>query len=98
MKNKEVLKQELEKEQAELRKLRDELKLEEKPLDNDPHYIEVCNKIDDLYDEIPILSTYLGHENIHGTERYLHMTEVNGTDILRCMESLNDNIFPEVIP
>lgn len=52
MKNKEVLKQELEKEQAELRKLRDELKLEEKPLDNDPHYIEVCNKIDDLYDEI----------------------------------------------
>lgn len=52
----------------------------------------------DLYDEVPILSTYLGHENIHGTERYLHMTEVNGTDILRCMESLNDDIFPEVIP
>lgn len=50
----------------------------------------------DLYDEVPILSTYLGHENIHGTQRYLHMTEMNGADILRYMESMNDSIFPEV--
>lgn len=50
----------------------------------------------DLYEEVPILSTYLGHENIYGTEQYLHMTQMNGTDILHCMESLNNDIFPEV--
>ena len=50
----------------------------------------------DLYEEVPILSTYLGHENIYGTEQYLHMTQMNGTAILHCMESLNNDIFPEV--
>lgn len=28
----------------------------------------------DMYNEIPILSTYMGHENLYGTEHYLHMT------------------------
>ncbi len=50
----------------------------------------------EMYDEVPILSTYMGHERIYGTERYLHMTADNGADILRCMEKVNDEIFPEV--
>ena len=50
----------------------------------------------DLYSEIPILSTYLGHKNIYGTEKYLHMTASNGADILRKMADYSQGIFPEV--
>ncbi len=31
----------------------------------------------DLYSEMPILSTYMGHENLYGTEHYLHMRRVS---------------------
>lgn len=50
----------------------------------------------DLYSEIPILSTYMGHENIYGTEHYLHSTTENNQDILLKMESFNKGVFPEV--
>ena len=50
----------------------------------------------DMYDEAPVLSTYMGHEGIYGTEKYLHMTTENSDDILRCMEQFNEGLFPEV--
>ena len=50
----------------------------------------------DMYNEIPILSTYMGHENLYGTERYLHMTAENSRDILDKMEEFNKGLFPEV--
>lgn len=50
----------------------------------------------DLYSEVPILSTYLGHKNIYGTEKYLHMTASNGADILKKMADYSRGIFPEV--
>lgn len=50
----------------------------------------------DLYSEIPILSTYMGHENLYGTEHYLHMTVENSRDILLKMEKFNKGLFPEV--
>jgi len=50
----------------------------------------------DLYSEIPILSTYMGHENLYGTEHYLHMTVENSRDILSKMEEFNKGLFPEV--
>lgn len=50
----------------------------------------------DLYSEIPILSTYMGHENIYGTEYYLHMTTENSLDILSKMEEFSRGLFPEV--
>lgn len=50
----------------------------------------------DLYSEIPILSTYMGHENLYGTEHYLHLTAENSQDILRRMEGFNKGLFPEV--
>lgn len=50
----------------------------------------------DLYSEIPILSTYMGHENLYGTEHYLHMTVENSQDILFKMEKFNQGLFPEV--
>ena len=50
----------------------------------------------DMYDEAPILSTYMGHDRIYGTEKYLHMTAENSADILDCMEKFNEGLFPEV--
>ena len=51
----------------------------------------------DMYDEIPVLSTYMGHENLYGTEHYLHMTAENSRDILDKVEEFNKGIFPEVL-
>lgn len=50
----------------------------------------------DMYEEVPVLSTYMGHDRIYGTEKYLHMTTENSTDILACMEKFNEGLFPEV--
>lgn len=50
----------------------------------------------DLYNEIPLLSTYMGHGQIYETEKYLHMTTEIGEDILEQMELFNNGIFPEV--
>lgn len=51
----------------------------------------------DMYNEIPVLSTYMGHENLYGTEHYLHMTAENSRDILDKMEEFNKGLFPEVL-
>ena len=51
----------------------------------------------DMYNEIPVLSTYMGHENLYGTEHYLHMTAENNRDILDKMEEFNKGLFPEVL-
>lgn len=51
----------------------------------------------DMYNEIPVLSTYMGHENLYGTEHYLHMTAENSQDILDKMEEFNKGLFPEVL-
>lgn len=50
----------------------------------------------DMYDEAPVLSAYMGHDRIYGTEKYLHMTAENSADILERMECFNKGIFPEV--
>lgn len=50
----------------------------------------------DMYDEAPVLSTYMGHDRIYGTEKYLHMTAENSGDILSLMERFNEGVFPEV--
>lgn len=51
----------------------------------------------DMYSEIPILSTYMGHENLYGTEHYLRMAAENSRDILNKMEKFNKGLFPEVL-
>ena len=50
----------------------------------------------DLYSEAPILSTYMGHKNIYGTETYLHATAATNAEILQKMSDYNVGIFPEV--
>ena len=60
-------------------------------------FCQLDNNDLDMYNEIPVLSTYMGHENLYGTEKYLHMTAENSRDILDKMEEFNKGLFPEVL-
>lgn len=50
----------------------------------------------DSYLILPILSTYLGHKNIHATEKYLRLTSEMYPDILDKVEKRLGKLIPEV--
>jgi len=50
----------------------------------------------DMYSAAPLLSTYMGHERIYGTEKYLHMTAENSADIIEKTAAYSVGLFPEV--
>ena len=50
----------------------------------------------DMYAAAPYLSTYMGHEKIYGSEKYLHMTAENSEDVLEQTTSYSAGLFPEV--
>ena len=50
----------------------------------------------DMYVASPFLSAYMGHYNILGTEKYLHMTAENSTDIIEKTMEYTSGLFPEV--
>jgi integrase len=50
----------------------------------------------DVYTALPILSTYLGHENIRTTGLYLRLTAEVYPDILAITEAFSGEIIPEV--
>ena len=50
----------------------------------------------DMYAASPYLSTYMGHEEIYGTETYLHMTAENSTDMIEKTMIYSSGLFPEV--
>jgi integrase len=56
--------------------------------------LEACGI--DNYSATPLLSVYMGHVNIYGTEKYLHMTAENSADIIEKNASHTEGLFPEV--
>lgn len=56
-----------------------------------------CEEEVDLYCFLPILSTYMGHENLESTEKYLRLVPASYTDIKGKMSVLAEMIFPEVV-
>jgi site-specific recombinase XerD len=44
----------------------------------------------------PLLSIYMGHEELEGTEKYLHMSAENAEDILSLTVACSQGLFPEV--
>ena len=50
----------------------------------------------DPYTFMPFLSYYMGHENILGTQEYIHLANENSVYIENVMKDYNDEIFPEV--
>lgn len=57
---------------------------------------ETIDKQEDPYIFLPFLSYYMGHENILGTEKYIHLAKENSTYINEKMAHYNNAIFPEV--
>jgi len=50
----------------------------------------------ELKDFLPVLSTFLGHKTLHGTQMYLHLTAELYPDILSKLNEYCSNIIPEV--
>lgn len=50
----------------------------------------------DIYQLLPIISTYLGYKNIYATERYLRLTSEMYPDILEKVERSLGKLVPEV--
>lgn len=48
----------------------------------------------DIYCALPILSTFLGHKTIKGTEKYVRMTQEIFPDIIKMESSLTSFVFP----
>ncbi len=51
----------------------------------------------DRFYAIPILSTYMGHNDIYGTELYLHLTPEYHESVVKRTESYVGHVFPEVL-
>jgi len=51
----------------------------------------------DLYCALPVLSAYMGHENIYATERYLRMTAQVHPEIINQLHAAYGDIVPSVV-
>lgn len=51
----------------------------------------------DIYCALPILSTFLGHKTISGTEKYVRMTQEIYPEIIKMESSLTSFVFPNKI-
>ena len=70
---------------------------------HDIRHTFVCHRLNqwansgfDLMTGLPILSKYLGHENVVGTQWYLKMTAEAYPEITEKMNELTGHVFPEV--
>lgn len=51
----------------------------------------------DLYYSLPILSTYLGHQSLEATEKYVRLTSDMYPELISKVNSICSYVFPEVI-
>ena len=52
----------------------------------------------DLYTELPILSTYLGHASVSAAQGYLRLTTEMFPEVLTAVENMFGDVYPEVLP
>ena len=57
---------------------------------------QLINEGKDMYDQMPLLSFYMGHKNVLGTEIYMHKADIIDSDIIKIMDEFNKELFPEV--
>lgn len=50
----------------------------------------------DLYTSLPVLSTYLGHQSLNATNGYIRMTEVMYPGLLKDVDMICLNVFPNI--
>ena len=50
----------------------------------------------DIYCVLPVLSIFLGHKTLMGTERYVRLTQEMYPDIIEMEQSVSSFIFPSI--
>jgi len=50
----------------------------------------------DLYYSLPILSTYIGHQSVQATDRYVRLTAAMYPDLIQKVSSVYRHIFPSI--
>lgn len=50
----------------------------------------------DIYCALPILQTYMGHQDVESTEQYLRLTSDTYGIIIDSTADIYHNVFPEV--
>lgn len=58
---------------------------------------QMCKQGIDLYTSLPIISTFLGHKSLSGTEKYVRLTREMYLDITEKMSDINSFIYPKNI-
>jgi site-specific recombinase XerD len=53
-----------------------------------------CRESETLDAKLPLLSTYLGHQNLSGTQRYLHLTAELFPEVMRRVEAAFGDVIP----
>jgi len=73
------------------------------PRVHDVRHTFICHKLNqwakddvDLMTMLPVLSRYVGHENVAGTQWYLKLTAEAYPDITEKMNGLSGYVFPEI--
>jgi integrase len=50
----------------------------------------------DLYYSLPVLSTYVGHQSVQATDKYVRLTAAMYPDLLQKVNNVYKHIFPEI--
>jgi integrase/recombinase XerD len=50
----------------------------------------------DLYYSLPVLSTYLGHQSVHATDKYIRLTAEMYPSIIAKINEAFPLLFPEI--
>jgi integrase len=50
----------------------------------------------DIYNVLPVLSVFLGHKSLAGTERYVRLTQEMYPDIIKLEQSISSFVFPSL--
>jgi len=58
--------------------------------------VSMCEKGFDLYYSLPILSTYLGHQSLEATDKYVRLTAEMFPSLIKSVNKVCPHIFPEL--
>lgn len=50
----------------------------------------------DIYCSLPILSTYLGHQSLEATNKYVRLTKEMYPDLVYTIDTIYTDVFPSI--
>lgn len=59
-------------------------------------FVKLCESGKDIYNAMLILMTYMGHQSIAATNKYVRVVENMFPQIVKQMEATNNEVFPEM--